>query len=255
MNKTKEKGKPPPPNRPSILFLDLESSIATAATWGNGLYQQNLIKMLQHSFLLSFAYQWADETTIHCKALPDYKEYKKSKENDLFLVEDLWELLDQADIVIGHNVSRFDCRKANARLLFHNLPPPSPYKELDTLRICRKYFQLSSNKLTDVCEFLNLETKMQHEGIDLWFKAIAGDKQAWRTMVQYNKQDVKIVKSLYNKIKSWVKNHPDLSRYFNNYPICKVCLSYDVESRGWDYNRRKPHRRIHCNSCGHWSTL
>jgi uncharacterized protein YprB with RNaseH-like and TPR domain len=187
------------------------------------------------------------------KGFCDYSEYKNDKQNDLFLVRDLWELFDEADVIVAHNLARFDARKANSRFLYHNLPPPSPYEEVDTLKICRKYFALHSNKLSDVTEFLGVGTKFRHEGIDVWFKVMDGDAKAWKIMKEYNRQDIKILQALYNKVRSWAKSHPNLSRYFE-YPCCGVCTSFDVEYRGYDYSKKKPHQRIHCRNCGHWAT-
>jgi hypothetical protein len=103
-----------------------------------------------------------------------------------------------------------------------------------------------------VCEFFGLETKMQHEGIDLWLKCRDGDRRAFNTMKKYNIQDVKIVRALYHKIKAWAKTHPNLARYFD-YPCCERCMSYDVIYRGWDYHYKTPRQKMLCKACGHWS--
>jgi hypothetical protein len=235
-------------------MLDIETSTGTASVWGNGMYQQNLIRMETQPYMLSFAYSWLDENRIHIRALPDYKNYKTDKENDYDLCCDLWQLLDESDIVISHNADRFDIRKSNGRFLFHGMSPPSPYKTVDTLKIVRKYFALASNKLTDVCEFLGIGKKLDHYGVELWFDCQNGDPKAWRLMKKYNIHDVKILKALYSKIRGWAKNHVDLSRYFD-YVCCPNCTSYDISWRGWDYNKKKPHRRIHCDACGCWSTV
>jgi hypothetical protein len=241
--------------RPRILLMDIETSTGTASFWGNGLYRQNLIRMEQQPYMLSFAYNWLNEDQIHIHALPEYKGYKTNKQNDYCLVKDLWQVLDEADIVIGHNIARFDVRKSNSRFLFHKLPPPSPYKEIDTLKIVRKYFALASNKLTDVCEFLGIGKKLDHYGIDLWFDCQKGDDaKAWRLMKLYNVHDVKILKALYLKIRGWAKNHPDLSRYFK-YLCCPNCMNYNISWRGWDYSKKKPHRKIHCEACNAWSVV
>ena len=67
--------------------------------------------------MLSFAWKWADEKKVHCKALCDYPGYAKNKTDDTPLIKDLWKLFDEADILIAHNGDRFDRRKANSRFL------------------------------------------------------------------------------------------------------------------------------------------
>jgi RNase_H superfamily len=240
--------------RPRVLLIDLEVSMAVATTWAGNMWRTKLNRIEQPSYLLSYAWQWADEDQVHVKALPDYKNYKPTKQNDLFLVRDLHKLFEEADVIIGYNSTRYDVRIAQARFLYHGLPAPSPFKEVDVLKIIKKYFQLPSNRLTDVTTFLNLGQKLEHSGMALWFDVMAGNSEAWKTMIEYNKQDIVILKLLYDKVRSWARNHVDLSRYFD-FICCPVCTSYDLEYRGWDYSKKKPHRRIHCASCGHWSLL
>jgi hypothetical protein len=58
--------------------------------------------------VLSFAYKWFDSKRVECRCLPDYlTEYE--------LVKDLWSLFNEADIVIGHNLDRFDAKQLLCR--------------------------------------------------------------------------------------------------------------------------------------------
>jgi len=77
---------------------------------------------------------------IQTRILPDYKLFKSEPQNDKYLIKELWDVFDQADIIIAHHGDGFDIKKSNARFVFHNLQPPSPYKSIDTLKIARKYF-------------------------------------------------------------------------------------------------------------------
>jgi DNA polymerase III epsilon subunit-like protein len=81
--------------------------------------------------MLSWSFKWLDGKHI-TKGLCDYKTFKKDKTNDKELVTELWELFNEADILIAHNGDRFDRRKSNTRFLKHHLTPPQPYQTIDT---------------------------------------------------------------------------------------------------------------------------
>ena len=74
-------------------------------------------------YMLSFAINGMGEDKIHCHALPDYPLFKRDKENDKHLIEDLHALFDEADVLIAHNGDRFDIRKSNARFIMQGLKP------------------------------------------------------------------------------------------------------------------------------------
>ena len=44
------------------------------------------------------------------------------------------------------------------------MPPPSPYKTIDTLKIARKYFGFNSSKLDDLGRVLGAGEKVRHGG-------------------------------------------------------------------------------------------
>lgn len=100
--------------------------------------------------MLSFAYKWFGESGTRVHTLPQYRLYKKDPFDDSKLIEDLWKLFDEADIIIGHNINSFDIKKANTRFIENGLMPPSNYQTIDTLRVAKKYFGFTSNKLMEL---------------------------------------------------------------------------------------------------------
>jgi DNA polymerase elongation subunit (family B) len=191
------------------------------------------------------------EKKIHCHALPDYPAYKKDKENDKDLIEDLHALFDEADILIAHNGDRFDIRKANARFIMQGLKPPSPYKSIDTLKAARRFFHFQSNKLDDLGQYLGCGRKLPHTGFDLWKRCMAGERGAWKTMREYNMHDVELLERVYEKLKPYISNHPDLTIYTDD-PGCPTCRSTRVQRRGFLVARKRKYRRYHCQNCGSW---
>ena len=117
-----------------IVFLDIETSPNLAFVWGA--WEQDVIAFKTEWYLLSFSQKQPKGKTI-TYALPDFPLYKKEPENDLELAKRLWDVLDGADLIVGHNIDKFDIRKMNTRFLVHGLPPPSPYKTCDTLKLSK----------------------------------------------------------------------------------------------------------------------
>ena len=77
---------------PRIILLDIETSPSLGWVWGK--WQQNVIDFKTNWFLLSFAWKVLGESSIHFSALPDYSTFKKDRENDRLLVEDLWKVIE-----------------------------------------------------------------------------------------------------------------------------------------------------------------
>ena len=93
--------------------------------------------------------------------------------DDERLVLKLWCLLDNADIVIGHNLRRFDNKKANSYFLKYGLKPPSPYRTIDTLLIAKAKFALPFNNLDYIAEYVNVGRKIPTD-IQLWIDCDKG---------------------------------------------------------------------------------
>lgn len=183
------------------------------------------------------------------RGLNDYPLYKKNKEDDSALVKDLWELFNTADILIAHNGDRFDIRKANARFIAHKLPPPSPYRTIDTLKIARRHFKFDSNKLDDLGDYLGVGRKLKHSGYELWLGCMAGDSKSWGVMKKYNKQDVNLLESVYLALRPWAKTHPTIS-----FTGCPNCSSTNLQKRGIEITKTHKRQRYQCQDCGSWSS-
>lgn len=235
---------------PRIAFYDLEN--APSLGWYYDRWKEgNIVADEQDWFMLSFAWQWQGETKVHCKALCDYPSYKKNKTDDSPLIKDLWKLFDEADILIAHNGDRFDRRKSNARFLGCKLHPPSPYKTIDTLKVARRQFMLGSNSLASLGQFLGLGGKLPTTGWDTWRGCIEGDPKAWSTVKRYNKRDVTLLKGVYEELRPWIPNHPDLRNYTGR-TGCPACQSKNVQCRGFNVAKTRKTQRMQCRDCGHW---
>jgi uncharacterized protein YprB with RNaseH-like and TPR domain len=236
-------------NKPRVLLFDIETAPILGYVWG--LFDQNIGLNQVHKdwHVLSWSAKWLDQKTIM------YQDQRTAKviEDDSKILKGIWNLLDEADIVITQNGKSFDVKKLNARFVFHGFKPPSSFRHIDVLRLARKYFGFTSNKLEYMTHKLNKQyKKLTHgkfAGFELWKQCLAGNQAAWKEMERYNKYDVLALEELYTKLIPW-----DSSLDFNVYsegldPVCK-CGSTDFLKRGFFYSSVGKFQRYRCNTCG-----
>lgn len=228
-----------------VLIFDIETAPNTSYTWGK--WEQNVIEFVQESYMLCYAYQWLGGKT-KVVALPDFNNYKKDKTDDSALTKSLWELFDEADIIMGHNGDAFDIKYANGRFLINKLPPPSNYQTIDTLKIARSRFKLNSNKLTDLGRQLGIGVKVETGGFALWKGCMEGDEKSWQLMKKYNKQDVDLLVAIYHELKTWAKNHPNMA-IFNEDTACTRCQSENIVKKGVEVRGNSLSQRWKCQDC------
>ena len=230
-----------------VLFYDIETAPCQGFTWG--MYEQNVIDLVHSWYILSIAYKWKGDKKVTVKALPDY--HQKDPEDDSGLVKDIWKLFDAADVLVAHNGIKFDTRKCQSRFIKHGLLPPSPYKQIDTLKIARKHFAFVSNKLDDLGAYLGIGRKLPHTGWALWRGCMSGDSASWKTMRRYNAHDVELLEAIYDRLAPWESNHINLT-LFGDRPGCPCCQSPKVQRRGFNVALSRRTERWHCQGCGHW---
>ncbi len=235
--------------QPKVLLFDIETSLSRGYffdLWKEG----NIVEIEASWYMLSFAYKWAHQNKVHVAALPHFPGYLKAPSCDKLLVTALHQLLTEADVVVAHNGDKFDIRKANARFIAHGLKPPSPYKTVDTLKIARKHFKFDSNRLDDLGGYLGVGRKQPTTGKALWLGCMSGDLRAWKQMADYNKQDVRLLCRVYDRLKAWHTTHPDLT-FFTRASACPVCQSPKLQKDGFAYLRTGKRQRMECRTCGH----
>lgn len=235
--------------QPRVLIYDIETAPNLAWVWGK--YEQNVIEYESEWYILCFAYKWLGEKKAHVLGLDDFANYKPGDENDYGLILKLHELFNEADVIVAHNGDSFDQKKSQARMIYHGLTPPTPYRQIDTKKLARKYFSFNSNKLDDLGDHLKLGRKIQTGGFSLWKGCMMGDKKAWKQMKRYNKQDVELLEKVYLKLRPWMTNHPHMGMLSGRPDVCKVCnVAGQIVSKGIQVNQTTAYKRYKCNACG-----
>ena len=170
-------------------------------------------------------------------------------EIQLEVVKKLRELLDEADIVIGHNSDAFDIKKANARFVYHGLGPPSHYQTVDTLKMARRHFKFNSNRLGHLGEHLGLGGKEATGGFETRAVCMNGDAIAWSVMKKYAKQDVDLLVDVYERLRPWATNHPNRNVIDETSHACPTCGSNKLQKRGKRTTRTMTYQTYQCQRC------
>lgn len=189
-----------------ILLYDIESFPNLAWIWNR--YEQNAIGDMERTkHIASFAWKWLGEKNTHWLGLPSFKRYRTNPDDTKPLTLALLNVINEADIAIGHNIDSFDDRMANTEFWKHDVVP-KPHKSIDTLKIVKKFFKLDSYKLDDVCHFLGIGRKLKHAGFGMWRGCINGDSSSWKEMEMYNRHDVDpLLEGLFLREREWILAH------------------------------------------------
>jgi hypothetical protein len=235
---------------PRILFLDIETSPIIMASWSIRSPEASAVWVERDTFILMFSYKWAHEKTVKTCCLPDFPRYKSNKHDDKDLCGVLHRLMDDADVICAHNGDAFDVKKINSRLITNGFMPPSSFKTIDTLKAARRAFKFDSNKLDNIGRYLNEGRKIPNTGAALWRGCVNGDPKSWKAMRRYGKQDTELLARVYERIKPWMPNHPNLNLY-TNAQACPTCQSNRIKRRGLTYSKSMVRQRWQCLDC--WS--
>lgn len=244
-----------PLTMPKILTLDLETAPIVGYVWG--LREQNLsIDMIVEPWsVLCFCAKWIDSDDIISGNTGG--RGKQNVRDDTALMRQLWDLLNEADIVIAQNGKAFDIKMLNGRMIQQGLKPYSPIRIIDTLLAARDRFRFPSNKLAFQSKVLTDTPKSEHKrfpGFELWTEVLADNPEAWDEMLAYCETDVRATEKVYHKQLPWIRRHPNLGAYLEDKnPRCTNCASDKLENDGYETTQQGKFDRLLCTSCGTWN--
>lgn len=250
INRNRDKELESPNSGPKILVFDIETAPILGSVWG--LWNQNLgLEMIECDWhVLSWAAKWyGDDEVMYEDKRETYEE-----DADKELLQGIHKLLDEADIVVTQNGKKFDVKKLNSRFIINGMKPPSSYRHVDTLQIAKKHFGFTSNKLeymTDkLCKQYKKLSHGKYPGFKLWKECLKGNMDAWDEMEEYNVHDVLSLEELYDTLRPWMNNHPNVNLYYDDDKIRCSCGSTDFEHNGYHYTNLSKFDRFQCKVCG-----
>lgn len=234
---------------PRILILDIENSPSRAYVWQRWKNNVGQNQVISEAYLLTYAAKWLGEDLVISGRID--QQLDEGFEDDKRIVEELANLLNQADIVVAHNGKKHDFSLINTRMLFHGMTPPSPYRMLDTLELAKQVFKFPSNSLDSICAYLGLSRKIDTGGFELWSRCMDGDDEAFEEMLEYNIQDVFILEEAYLKLRAWWPKHPSVAPYYNDGKAhCPCCGSTSIVEDSMAYTNLSQFASYVCSDCG-----
>lgn len=231
-----------------VLFYDLETAPLLAHIWSPYDDYVTHDRLLKPGFLLTWSAQWRGEKQIISGCVTGDEA---RVQDDSRIVFELAELIRQADIIVAHNVDKFDLPVFNTRLLAHRQEPLGPVKTIDTLKLAKGAFRLPYNKLDYLADFLFGDKKIKTD-FQLWKDCYAGDEAALARMLKYNRKDVVLLRRVFEALIPYVKNLPRL-QHLAGTDKCPTCGSFDLIARGFRRTPTADYVQLQCKSCGRYS--
>ena len=233
-------------HKPKILVWDIETSHNIVASFS--LYERRGLSIphdniLREREIICASWSWLGESKV-------YSSVSERIRGDKIVVRTLHKVLSGADAVVHHYGDFFDIRYFNARALYHKFKPIPPIIQIDTKKIASSKFLFNSNRLDYLGRFLGVGKKIKTDN-DLWLSCLRGDPKAIARMVRYNREDVRLLKRVFAKLRPYVTakvNH----QLFGNPDVCESCGSHHTQRRGYVRLRKWKYHRHACQSCGHW---
>ena len=238
-------------NTAKILLLDIETSLMEF--YGFSPYQgyipsKNVIKDWS---ILCWNAKWLFSTeTMGDKVTPK----EATDRNDRRILEKLWKLMDEAQIIVHQNGKKFDIPRINFRFLLAGYPEPSFYQQVDTKEVLAKKFGASYNNQDYITKLLGLQQKDDMRFED-WVNCLEGKlserKSAIQKMFDYNKKDVMGLEEMYLYLRPWIPSHANLGIYADtDKDCCPNCQSTELKWNGQYATPLGLYEGFRCGSCG-----
>lgn len=237
-------------NQPKILVLDIETLPMIVYTWDLFPERIGLDQVIEDWSVASWSAKWYGESEMFYMDVRECKELR----NDKAILKEMWNLIDQADIVVTQNGKSFDIKKLNARFFKHKMKPTTTFRHYDTKIMAKRYFKFTSNRLAFMTEEFNtVYKKLEHgnfPGFKLWLGCMAGNPEAWKEMEEYNKHDVLALEELFTLLLPWDKT---INWNVFNDDLVNICSCGSQEFMYHDKEKTTnvgAYQRMVCKKCG-----
>lgn len=232
---------------PKILIFDIETAPMQAFIWKR--YKENisLEQTISESYMICWSAKWLySEEVFGDVLLPE----EAVREDDLRITTTLYNLVNQADILVAYNGKNFDIPYMNQRFLVYGFDPYIPNYVVDPYETAKTVFKFSSNKMDNIATQLGLQNKIKTD-FSLWKGCVEGNEESLEEMLRYNKQDVVVLEEIYCRMLPWIKNHPNISNYFDDKDRCIKCGSENIiKLNKLFYTPSGRYELFKCKHCG-----
>ena len=189
------------------------------------------------------AWKWYDQADVEFAAEWEVGGY------DGFM-RAVWDVFNDADLIIGHNADRFDARHLTGGWAEMGLPAPSPYKVVDTLKIARGTFAYESNTLDALNRRLGIDAKTDKYDARIARAAVNGDKEAQARIEGYNRGDIIASEALFDRLRPYAKGIPHLGMWTDDELACPSCGSTMTATGKTVHANVQKYEHLTCPNCG-----
>ena len=238
----------------NIWILDIETSPLVVLVWRLGKQFVNPGQVIQDWHIMSFS---AKRLGAPASSMV-YMETRNG--HDKALCKKLWQIFNEADVLITQNGVKFDEPMIRARMMLHGMQPYKPFKHHDTYKENIKA-EFTSHSLAYLSsKFCKKYKKLKHkvfEGLSLWKECLGykvsfnPNPKAWAEMRKYNNYDVLSDEELYLNTRGWsTKTAP--SMYDGDDRVCRYCGKHSLikQTKKFDSTLKKKFYWMQCQSTG-----
>lgn len=165
------------------------------------------------------------------------------------MLKRVWEAIDNADAIVGHNVGRFDLRNLRTEMAEAGMKPPRPVKIIDTLTIARREFAFESNTLDAIATRFNVTRKSDKYSAEVAQAAIDGSKTDQRRITSYCRGDVVTSREVWLAMQGWNPAHPHIGPHTDELN-CNQCGSTNLTRNGTTRAIAIDYGLWRCDDCG-----
>ncbi len=224
--------------RPSdgFTYFDIETSLNLATVWGGGKQYVGSDQIMKERKIICICYLREGDKKVTCLSM----DLKKHNGHDIRVFDDdadkemlkqFMKVVETSKILVAHNGRRFDIARLNARLVHFGLPPMPPVLFDDSYTFA-KHIGFTFHKLDYLGKCLNQGRKIKTD-YSYWVQLMIGDlktkKKYLNKMVTYCAQDVKLLQTVYKKLRPYCKSHMNLAIERTNPLACPSCGSKIVK--------------------------
>jgi hypothetical protein len=177
-------------SKPKILYIDIETSLTgIRGNFGTKVRGEYINpSMIKHKhYIICWSALWVGTKKIYSACVTQEDALAFTDRNIMW---PLWDLIDSADIVAGHNINKFDLPDIHTSFLCNGMPKPSDVKTYDTLPMARKK-RFESNTLNYLFKLFGLPCKDKMTMDDWLAIEETGDPKTLKKMLKYNRGDVR----------------------------------------------------------------
>ncbi len=238
------------PDKIKRCIWDIETSPNVVLSWRTG-YKLSIPpdNIIQEKAIICICWKWEGHKRVFSLTW--------DKGNDEAMVRKFMLVAAEADELVAHNGDNFDLKWFNTQCLQYGIQPLPEPKTIDTLKIARRRFKLNSNKLDYLAQLL-LGKGKHNVPFETWKKIVLeNDPKALVEMVEYCKEDVRILEEVYEKISPFhdVQTHAGVFMGRPKY-TCAKCGSYNTrrKKRRVTAKGTEQHSMV-CKDCSKYYTI